>query len=297
MGKKATKGNIYCPLCLEKKNIELLDTNSFSLYFCKNCENGFVFPIPKNLSAYYPETYWQNLGRFSALREGLHNSFQKLRRHWFKNYLSKGNVLDVGSGEGKFGEMLGQNFNITNLEYPEAKVKNSNVFKVSFLNWKTTKRFNAIVFLESLEHVTNPLKYLQKANSLLKKNGLIFIEYPRFGSLESKILGKYWLQRDIPRHLFHFTEKGLRKIADNANLKIISQKGIMSFQYSPYCLLASTGQLLNIPVLNLRLGIIKNLPTLLFLFIGAPLAFILEIILYLLGESPLGLIVLEKKET
>ncbi|MBU1032031.1 hypothetical protein KKE03_03905, partial [Patescibacteria group bacterium] len=112
---------------------------------------------------------------------------------------------------------------------------------------------------------------------------------------ESRVLKQYWLQRDIPRHLFHFTENGLINIASKANLQIITQTEIMSLHYSPYCLLASVGQTLKIPVLNLRMGIIKNIPTLFFLSIGTPIAFILEIIFYLSGESPLGLIVLKKK--
>lgn len=285
-----------CPLCLEKKNIQLLDSNQFSLYFCKNCKNGFVYHVPKDISKYYPEIYWQNLGKFSSLREGLHNSFQKLRVSWFKKYISKGNVLDVGSGEGRFGEMLGQNFNVTNLEFPGAKVKNKDVLKVNFLSWRANKNFDAIVFLESLEHVPNPLGYVKKAASLLKKDGLIFVEYPRFDSFESKILGKYWLQRDIPRHLFHFTEEGFRNIANQLNLELVTQTEIMSFQYSPYCLLASTGQALGFHTLNLRLGVIKNLPNLFYLTIGAPLAFILEIVFYFLGESPLGLTILRKKQ-
>lgn len=286
--------NVICGICNKKTIVVLLNQGQFNLYFCEECRNGFIYPQPKNLSSYYPRIYWQNLGKFSSFRKWLHDSFQKLRVNWFKKYISNGSVLDVGSGEGRFGHILGENFNVTNLEYPGAKVHNKEVIKVNFLNWRTNKKFDAIVFLESLEHVTNPVKYLQKAASLLNKNGLIFVEYPRFGSLESKILGKYWLQRDIPRHLFHFTEEGLRNIAEMTNLEVITQKGVLSYQYAPYCLLASFVQILKLPSLNLRLGIMKNLPTLLFLFIGAPVAFILETIFYFIGESPAGLIVLKK---
>lgn len=285
---------IVCPICSESKNLSLLDSNDFNVYLCQNCKNGFTHPVLKNLSDYYPKIYWQHQGRFSEIRQYLHNWLQKDRVNWFKDYLSKGDVLDVGSGEGVFGQTLGKNFNITNLEYPGAQVENKTVVKKDFLSWNTNKRFNGIVFLESLEHVTNPKKYLEKAASLLKKDGYIFVEYPKFSSLESKFLGKYWLQRDVPRHLFHFTEKGLRNIANKANLKVVKQKGLMSYQYSPYCLLASLIQILKLPTLNLRLGVIKNLPTLTFLMIGAPLAFILETIFYLIGQSPLGLIVLRK---
>lgn len=289
------KNNIICPICSEKEKIKLLDSGKFNLFLCKNCQNGFVNPVPKNISDFYPKLYWQQLGKFSSMRAWLHNSFQKTRTRWFKKYLFSGEVLDVGAGEGRFGEFLGPRFQVTNLEYPDAEVQNRTVIKTNFLKWKTNKRFNSIVFLESLEHVPNPKEYLKKASLLLKKNGYIFVEYPRFSSLESRLLGKYWLQRDIPRHLFHFTEEGLTNIAQSINLTVVEQRGIMSYQYSPYCLLASLIKICKIPTLNLRLGIIKNIPTLLFLLIGAPIAFILETIFYLLNESPLGLIVLNKK--
>lgn len=288
------KNNLICPICSEKDNIKTLDQGTFNLYLCGGCKNGFIHPVPKNLSDYYPKLYWQHPGRLSGIRIWLHNWLQKDRASWFKDYLSYGDVLDVGSGEGVFGQTLGKNFNVTNLEYPGAQVENKSIIKKDFLSWKTNKRFDGIVFLESLEHVPNPQKYLQKASFLLKDGGFIFVEYPRFTSLESKILGKYWLQRDIPRHLFHFTEEGLRNIAKGVNLKVIGQKGLMSYQYSPYSLLASFVQIVKLPSLNLRLGVVKNIPTLLFLLIGAPVAFILETFFYLIGQSPLGLIVLRK---
>lgn len=287
--------NVICTICNKKTDVVLLDSGKFNLYFCNKCQNGFIFPIPKNIFKYYPKIYWQNLGRFSSFRQWLHNSFQKTRANILNGYIQKGNVLDVGSGEGIFGKMLGKYFTVTNLEYPRAQVSNKNVIKVDFLKWKTNKRFDVVVFLESLEHVINPKKYLQKAASLLKPGGLIIIEYPRFDSLESRILKENWLQRDIPRHLFHFTQKGLGNIARKSNLKVVDQRGVMSFQYSPYCLLASVQQFVKLPILNLRLGIIKNAPTLLFLLIGAPIAFILETIFYIKGDSPVGLTVLKKK--
>lgn len=286
---------VICAICNKKTNVTLLNPGEFNLYFCKECKNGFIYPQPKNLSKFYPKIYWQCLGKFSSFRQWLHDSFQQTRANLFKKYISEGEVLDVGSGEGRFGNLLGEHFNVTNLEYPGALISNKDVIKADFLKWKTNKRFNAIVFLESLEHVTDPQKYLQKSASLLKPDGLILVEYPRFSSIESKILGKYWLQRDIPRHLFHFTEKGLSNTAEKANLKVVAQTGVMSFQYSPYCLLASIQQFVRLPILNLRLGILKNVPTLLFLLIGSPMAFILEAIFYIIGESPIGLIVLKKK--
>lgn len=285
---------ISCSSCKNKTNIEILDAGQFNLYLCNNCKNGFVYPIPKSLSKYYPKIYWQHPGKFSKIRNWLHNSLQKDRVSWFRKYLSSGTVLDVGSGEGSFGKFLGEGFRVTNLEAPFAQVDNKKVIKANFLSWKPKQKFNGIVFLESLEHVQNPQAYLKKASILLKKGGYIFVEYPRFSSLESRIFGKYWLNRDIPRHLVHFTEVGLRAIARKVSLEVVSQKGIMSYQYSPYCLVASMMNVLGMKTLNLRLGLLYNTPVLIFLTLMAPLSFLLETIFFYLGQSPVGLIVLRK---
>lgn len=288
------RDDINCQVC-EENNSKLIDSSPFNLFFCNNCESGFVYPIPKNLSDYYPKIYWQHPGKFSSLRDWLHITFQKDRTNWFKQYLSSGKVLDIGSGEGMFGKMLGSEFKITNLEYPSAEVRNKSVIKKDFLSWKPNKKFDGIVFLESFEHVDKPKKYLQKAASLLEKQGYIFIEYPRFSCLESKFFGKYWLNRDIPRHLFHFSEKGLGIIAKSAGLKVIDQRGLISYQYSPYCFVASVMKLLRIQPINFRVRSFNNFLVIFILFILAPLAYIYETIAYLLGESPVGLLVLKRK--
>lgn len=287
----------FCPNCKNSSNakIEILDKDKFTLYMCKDCENVFVSPVPKNMDKYYPALYWRYQGILSQFRKWLHYSFQKKRVDYLKGYLSKGEILDVGSGEGVFGKLLGPNFKVTNLEYPGAKVENSSVIKAEFLSWDPRQKFDAIFFLESLEHVAYPQKYLVKAQELLKNSGYIFVEYPRFSCFESKLLGKYWMQQDIPRHLFQFTDRGLLKIAERANLLSIAQKGILSYEYSPYCLLVSLMNILKLKPLNLRKGLVYNVPTLTFLIIFSPLAFITEIVLYFFNQAPVDLVVFKKK--
>lgn len=290
------KINIICPICNLGKDIKLLDSNDFNLYLCNKCKNGFVYPIPNNLSDYYPKIYWQHPGRFSSIRNWLHDTFQKDRIKWLKKYLSGGNILDVGSGEGVFGTFLGKEFRVTNLEAPFADIRNKEVIKVNFLSWKTKQKFDGIVFLESLEHVINPKKYLEKAASLLKKNGYIFVEYPRFSCFESRIFGKYWLNRDIPRHLCHFSESGLKFISNKVGLKAITQKGLISYQYSPYCFIASVMRVLRIEPINFRIRSLNNFVVIFLLMVLAPIAYIFETIAFQIGESPVGLLVLKKNK-
>lgn len=289
-----SKKQIFCPNCKYRTYLEILDTGRFNLYSCNSCKNGFIFPIPTDLSRYYPKIYWQYPGQLSYIRFALHNLLQHRRKSLIEKYLKSGKILDVGAGEGLFGKTLGPNFEVTNLESPFAKVSNKNIVKVDFLKWKTDKKFDGIVFLESLEHVPSPQEYLKKAKSLLNKGGYIFVECPRFDSWESKLFKDKWLHLDIPRHLVHITRKGLGILASRNNLKVVSQSGILIYEFSPYCFTVSLMMLLKIKPLNLREKSISNLTSMIMALILLPLGVVAETIFHFFDQDPVELAVFQK---
>lgn len=289
------KKQILCPNCIYRTDPEILYKGKFNLYLCNKCKNGFIYPIPTNLSKYYPEIYWQYPGQLSRVRFALHDLLQYKRKSLIERYLKSGEILDVGAGEGIFGKRLGANFQITNLESPFAKVANKDVIKTDFLKWKTGKKFDGVVFLESLEHVPSPQEYLKKAKSLLNNGGYIFVECPRFDSWESKLFKDKWLHLDIPRHLVHLTREGLGILASRNNLKIVSQSGLLVYEFSPYCFTVSLMRLLNIKPLNLRDGsLISNLTSIIIALILLPLAMVSETIFHLFDQDPIELSVFQK---
>ena len=113
------------------------------------------------------------------------------------------------------------------------------MLKKDFLKWQTNQKFDAIPFWESLEHTPAPQRYLTKAFRLLKKGGCIFIEYPRYNSLESRLFAKNWFLMDMPRHLNHLTDKGLVKILSRVGFSNIALKSVPSFEYALWDFVAS----------------------------------------------------------
>lgn len=283
-----------CPNCKKRDHISKLSYAQDRLFLCHLCHNGFIHPVPKNLSSYYPPDYWKYPGQLSFIRSGLHNLLQYRRKRWLEKYVKKGLVLDVGAGEGVFGQTLGSNFKVTNLESPFAEISNKDVVKVNFLKWTSPQKYDAVVFLESLEHVPNPQDYLQKAKSLLKKGGYIFVECPRFESWESKIFRDNWLHLDLPRHLVHLTRTGLKILASRNNLKVVSQTGMLTYEFSPYCFTVSLMLLLNIKPLNLRKKSLGNLTSMLLALFFLPLGFIAETTFHLFDQDPVQLSVFKK---
>ena len=288
------KAVIKCPNCKKEDAVYKMDFAKDQLFFCNSCNNGFLYPAPKNLFSFYPPSYWKYPGQLSYIRSTLHNLLQIRRKNWVEKYIKSGNILDVGAGEGVFGKTLGANFQITNLESPFAKVSNKDVIRSDFLKWKTDKKFDGIVFLESLEHVPSPQEYLKKAKSLLNQGGYVFVECPRFDCWESKLFKDKWLHLDIPRHLAHLTREGLGTLASRNNLRVISQSGVLIYEFSPYCFTVSLMLFLGIKPLNLRERFISNLTSMIMALILLPFGIVIETIFHLFDQDPVEFSVFQK---
>lgn len=58
-----------------------------------------------------------------------------------------------------------------------------------------------------LEHVSNLNDQLNFINRRLTETGVIIVAVPNFKSFDAKFYKKYWAGYDVPRHLWHFSQK------------------------------------------------------------------------------------------
>lgn len=284
---------VRCPNCLTSPIIHQFNSNKFQIYFCKECLNGFTYPVPKDLSRYYGTSYWQSQGFLGMIKNGLYKFFQMRRKIWVRNFLINGELLDVGSGEGIFSKLIKKDFNVTSLDVPSSDIKNSEVIKADFLKWSPNKKFDVIVFWESLEHTQYPQKYIQKAEGILKSGGYIFIEYPNFNCWEARLFKNYWFHLDTPRHLSHLTPDGLDEILSRARLITVSRNGVFTPEYTVGGFM---GSILNI-FLSRQNDFFKNSQNLFFIFLLIPLIIIsaiVETVFLILRQSPIYLTVAKK---
>ena len=299
--KKNITGNkskiAQCSFCHKAKNVKFIFADrKFNFFFCFTCHMGFTYPYPKpkELEKYYHENYWVTPGLLGFFRKYVFDFFQTRRKRWVMHYLSKGKILDVGAGEAKFAKSLGNRYQVTSLDIPSSKIINKNILKVNFLKWQTSNRFNAIVFWESLEHTSKPEQYLQKAYKLLKKDGFMFIEYPRFDSFESRFFNKYWFHLDPPRHYSYITEKGLELLVSRTGLLRVFHGSVAAFEYAIWGFIGST-----LNIINLRItDILKQNRSLILLFLLIPffiMVVFIEIFFAIIGQSPIGLMIAKKE--
>ena len=183
-----------CPACrraLEPRLPQVRDPISgemFSIDCCPACGAGVTLPVPADVKDYYAERYYGHrhsfTTRFCAWR----------RRRMLARYIDAGDggrLLDVGSGEGEF------------------------------LDAAARGPYRCVTLWHVMEHVPDPTGYAARIRSMLDSDGVLIVAVPDFGGVQARLFGRHWLHLDVPRHLYHFTAPGLRRLLQDAGFEIV----------------------------------------------------------------------------
>ena len=141
----------------------------------------------------------------------------------------KGNVLDVGGGVGVFAAFLAhRKFETTVVEpskkgYEACTKKGLNTY-LSVADLPKTKQYSAITMWHVLEHLTSPEKTLQELHALMDADALLIVAVPNFNSHDARHYASEWAALDVPRHLWHFTHKGLMDLVEPLGFLFKAQK-------------------------------------------------------------------------
>ena len=82
-------------------------------------------------------------------------------------------------------------------------------------------KFDVITMWHVLEHVPNLLEYIEKLKELLAPNGYLIVAVPNFKSHDAIHYKEFWAAYDVPRHLWHFSEKSIRYIFAKYDFEVI----------------------------------------------------------------------------
>jgi SAM-dependent methyltransferase len=200
---------------------------TFEVYVCPRCATGRTLPVvpTEDLAAFYPGTYDPHRLPSNAALRALATLLFRIR---YGRALQApplgalrgaqpGRLLDVGSGRGDLGVVLGeQGWDVTGLEPSESACEEARKRGVHCVRGtlasagELSDGYDVVVFQHSLEHVTDPAADLAAARGLLRDGGLLLLSLPNFGSWQRRRFGALWFHLDLPRHRTHFSPRGLR---------------------------------------------------------------------------------------
>ena len=231
-----------CALC-HSTNVELLfetkdfflTQEQFSIYQCADCKYAFTYPIPQqeNLIHYYDSNKYlshtaSEIGFLNSLYQILRSINLRRKEKLIKTFSDGGELLDIGCGTGEFlNYCRNKNWSVTGVE-PNAKARNFaidsysiKVYKEEELPTLKNHTFDIITLWHVLEHVPDFNQRIIQLKELIKPEGTIVLGLPNFDSPDANKYGRYWAGLDVPRHLHHFSQKSITKLAQVHNLKLI----------------------------------------------------------------------------
>ena len=233
-----------CPVCFSDNIKSIENYRNFSETFknmklikCLDCFLLFSYPMPnEEMLKKYNENYHMSAhgSQYGATKlDKVSNAFfkgmAKIRYNYLKGFINKEtkinkfNVLEIGPGPGKFlKEMINNHpefkyFAVeTDLSCHE-KLNSLGVNLISISQLKKLKKlFDLIIVSHVLEHVSNPMNFIGLLKTVIKKNGIMFIEVP---------CKDYLFKPLYEPHLLFFDKISMKKLVKDFKLMKISYHG------------------------------------------------------------------------
>jgi len=231
-------GKYICTLCHARLGHPLIrdiesSGRSYDVYFCGACKVGITIPIPsqQELAKLYSKgSYRGEKGkRFNPAIEFLIVLSRQMRKRRVKRYVSRGRILDIGCGRGLFLKVMRDDgWEVNGAEFSEeaaSHISGIPVVSGEPASWGFPEgAFDAITMHHVLEHLHQPRQMIHECGKLLKKGGLLMCAVPNFLSLQSSVGKGVWFHLDVPYHIHHFSEEGLRSILTESGFRIVNTR-------------------------------------------------------------------------
>jgi 2-polyprenyl-3-methyl-5-hydroxy-6-metoxy-1,4-benzoquinol methylase len=179
-------------------------------------------PVPEDLAKYYKSTAY--ISHTDSRKTFFDKVYQIVKNHTLQQKLyllnsfktSAKSVLDVGAGTGDFLSICKNNTWTTLGVEPSAVArgiaKEKGIYLKTNLSEIKDQQFDVISLWHVLEHVENLKETIIKLKSLLKPGGVIVVAVPNYKSNDAQFYKEYWAAYDVPRHLWHFSQKAIASL-------------------------------------------------------------------------------------
>ncbi len=179
-------------------------------------------------AAYFDGQYKDGYGDYLGSESVLRAEFRGLVSHLAEWSITGGKLLEIGSAYGFFLLEASRSFESTGLEICEHAVRfcrergldvQQGVLSDDFFRGRAP--FDAMVMLDVIEHLPDPLETVTLIKNNLRLGGHLVITTGDWDSLFSSVAGRYWRLMTPPQHLYFYSRRTLRTLLRKAGFKIL----------------------------------------------------------------------------
>jgi SAM-dependent methyltransferase len=243
---------VACPTCNYQPDSPLFTKRKGEYGYCPQCNHIFLLnPLSPEMLIRFYANYPTSSLEWHQNESEFYRKIYQLGFKLFGPYCSSGRLLDIGCSSGYFLSVASQHgFDAFGIE-PNAqessyainhgiKVIGSTIDNLS----ATEVSFNIITLWDVLEHIREPVIYLSKLRSLLREQGLVFVQVPTSDSLAARIMRADCNMFDGIEHLTLFSANSLDIAFKEAGFTCLAKKSViseihaitnyLSYQVDPY---------------------------------------------------------------
>lgn len=222
-----------CPIC---KGYEF-QSAQLDLLKCVNCElvvSKAIWNSGSNETLedeWFGDSYNASHSFWTDWFEAFNNkrTIKRLRR----NNIKSGKLLEIGVGSGSFLNSAREaGFEVKGCDLSKALCRNvENKYNIDMHcgylgDISDSEQFDVVVMNHVLEHVNQPVEFLNAVKRLMKVDGVLHIAVPNLDCYEAMLPG--WTSYE-PYHLSYFKPKVLSKAINNAGLAVKLEESHDSF--------------------------------------------------------------------
>jgi 2-polyprenyl-3-methyl-5-hydroxy-6-metoxy-1,4-benzoquinol methylase len=214
-----------CPVCLDKETVKIYNETLIS---CQNCSHVWadLSLDEEQLRKIYAENYFkgEEYADYIADKLIIQSNFSKrlktLRK--LENPPTFKNTLEIGCAYGFFGDLIKTtNPNATYIGYDISKdavdyanLNFGNYF--SHQNYLTTKKpeksYSDVFLWDVIEHLPNPIEFIEKISSETKSGSRIYITTGDISAWLPRKQKEKWRMIHPPTHIHYFSKKSISKL-------------------------------------------------------------------------------------
>lgn len=220
---------LSCPVCssLARHENTLHDVQ---LYRCRGCDHCFTDTASLQTEEKYSAEYYEakhrnwfavpNLPLFAAIERAV------------AQHAPSGSVLDVGCGRGdllRYMQQRNPHLSLTGIDLSDVpKDTDLELIQGDFITWEDPRRFDAVVSLATIEHVSDVKAFVAGLLSHLKPNGLIVVMtlndrsvlYSVARAMEQAGVEGPAVRLYDRHHVNHFSGTSLRRLMEVSGLQV-----------------------------------------------------------------------------
>ena len=211
----------------------LVSGETFSIVWDSTTQYAQTHPMPKakQLESYYASANYishndSKKTPFALTYRIARNGMFRLKHRMFKNRIPQNaKVLDYGCGTGGFLNYLStkkyKTVGVETNSQARNQCKQKGINVVSSWEKLPNNEYDLITLWHVLEHIPDLEQCLRSIQTQLKKRGTLLIAVPNLNSFDAVYYEKYWAAFDVPRHLWHFSKQGMKKLVEPFGFELV----------------------------------------------------------------------------